>query len=219
MKETEYHKINTIFRRDLESNFKRLLLGEFSLPEFEYLQNNNWIFTEKVDGTNIRIEFNSNITKDSTLHTNIYGKTEDSQIPKLLLDTIIDLYRLRLPKFFDVFVPDSSVTLYFEGYGSKIQKGGGKYRTDQSIVLFDINIDGWWLHRKNVDDVAKDLEFDTVPIVGKGTLNDMIKLVEGGFKSNWGDFIAEGIVARPEIELKTRSGDRIITKLKYKDFH
>ena len=50
----EYHKIQTIFKRDPENKFKTLIYGEFSLPEFEYLKNNTWIFTEKVDGTNIR---------------------------------------------------------------------------------------------------------------------------------------------------------------------
>ena len=39
-----------------------------------------------------------------------------------------------------------------------------------------------------------------------------------GFSSQWGDFIAEGIVARPKVEMKTRRGDRIITKIKYRDF-
>lgn len=39
-----------------------------------------------------------------------------------------------------------------------------------------------------------------------------------GFKSTWGDFQAEGIVARPSVELKNRAGERIITKIKCKDF-
>jgi hypothetical protein len=39
-----------------------------------------------------------------------------------------------------------------------------------------------------------------------------------GVKSWWGDFDAEGIVARPQVELFTRAGHRIITKLKCKDF-
>ena len=46
----------------------------------------------------------------------------------------------------------------------------------------------------------------------------MINLVRSGFNSKWGEFKAEGIVARPETELKRRNGQRIITKLKYKDF-
>jgi len=39
-----------------------------------------------------------------------------------------------------------------------------------------------------------------------------------GFMSAWGEFKAEGIVARPSIELIARNGKRIITKIKHKDF-
>lgn len=46
----------------------------------------------------------------------------------------------------------------------------------------------------------------------------MIGITREGFTSTWGDFIAEGIVARPEVELFDRMGQRIITKIKYNDF-
>ena len=51
----EYHKIQTVFKRDPSTNHKTLLMDDYSLPEFEYLKNNHWIFTEKIDGTNIRV--------------------------------------------------------------------------------------------------------------------------------------------------------------------
>ena len=43
-------------------------------------------------------------------------------------------------------------------------------------------------------------------------------MTKKGFKSQWGDFKAEGIVARPNTELVGRDGKRIITKIKQKDF-
>lgn len=46
----------------------------------------------------------------------------------------------------------------------------------------------------------------------------MVDMVRRGFMSQWGEFIAEGIVARPKVELQTKAGSRIITKVKYKDF-
>ena len=48
----EYHKIQTVFKRDPETNHRTLLEGQYSMPEFEYLANNQWVFTEKIDGTN-----------------------------------------------------------------------------------------------------------------------------------------------------------------------
>ena len=46
----------------------------------------------------------------------------------------------------------------------------------------------------------------------------MVENVKKGFISKWGDFQAEGIVARPQVELKARNGKRVITKIKNKDF-
>ena len=53
----QYHKIQTVFKRNPVTNFKTLLNNYFSLPEFEYLASNQWRFDEKIDGTNIRVIF------------------------------------------------------------------------------------------------------------------------------------------------------------------
>jgi hypothetical protein len=108
--------------------------------------------------------------------------------------------------------------LYGEGYGAKIQKIGGLYRPDQDFVLFDVRIGEWWLQRADVEDIAQKLELDIVPIIGEGTLHDAVAVAKEGFNSTWGNFQAEGIVARPKVELKTRNGQRIITKIKCCDF-
>lgn len=206
----QYHKIQTIFKRDLENNNKTLLDGEYSLPEFDYLKDNQWVFTEKVDGTNIRI-----IYDDKGLV--FRGKADTSQIPIKLLNRLNDIF-LPLNSKFDEISNKSQVCLYGEGYGAKIQKGGGNYRSDQDFVIFDIKVGDFWLLREDVEDIAKKLGLDIVPIIGEGTIVEMIELAKRGFKSMWGDFKAEGIVARPKVELKTRNDDRVITKIKFKDF-
>jgi len=204
-----YHKIQTIFKRDPNNKYKTLLLGEYSLPEFEYLANNEWTFTEKVDGTNIRIVF------DGTSIT-FGGKTDRAQIPALLVTRLNEVFLPQLDLFKEKF-PDG-VCLYGEGYGAKIQKGGGNYRQNQDFVLFDVKIGDWWLQRNDVHQIALELGIDVVPVIGKGTLLEAVERVKGGFNSTWGDFQAEGIVARPTVELQTRAGNRIITKIKCKDF-
>ena len=210
----KYHKISTVFKRDPENNFKTLLFGEFATPELEYLQDNMWVFTEKVDGTNIRVQYDY----DGEVH--FRGKSDNAQIPAFLIDKLQSMFDSDSMK--TMFSGDKlnglTACLYGEGYGAKIQKGGGNYRQDQSFVLFDIKIGEWWLKREDVEDIGNKLNIDVVPIIGIGTLHRMIRMAQEGFKSTWGDFLAEGIVARPKIELKTRSGQRIITKIKYKDF-
>ena len=209
----EYHKIQTVFKRDSATNYRTLLRGDYSEPEFEYLADNIWEFTEKVDGTNIRISI-----KDQRLR--VQGRTDNAQIPTFLLDTLMDLFDLDL--LADVFDYENivdSVCLYGEGYGAKIQKGGGNYKSDgTSFVLFDVRVGNWWLKREDIEFIAEQLKIDVVPIIGRGTISDMVKLAESGIISEWGDFVAEGIVARPIVDLAARSGRRIITKVKTKDF-
>lgn len=205
----EYHKIDTVYKRDPETKFKTLLMGDYSQEAFGYLANNIWVFTEKVDGTNIRV-----MVKDGTV--TFGGKTDDAQIPAFLVKKLEDRFLPQKAALLDAF-PDGGC-LYGEGYGAKIQKGGGNYRPDQDFVLFDVKVGEWWLERESVVDVAVKFGLDFVPIIGMGSLHDMLWIAERGFNSQWGPFTAEGIVARPCIELTARSGARIITKIKHKDF-
>jgi len=201
----EYHKIQTVFKRDPETKHKSLLMGQYTLPEFEYLKDNKWIFTEKVDGTNIRVYF-----KDGKV--TFGGRTDQAQIPATLFTRLNEVFT---PDKFEGF---KDVCLYGEGYGAKIQKGGGNYRADQDFVLFDIKIGEYWLQRPDLEGIADKLGIDIVPILGEGTLIDMVEWAKEGLRSTWGPFEAEGYVARPATELKARNGQRIITKIKCRDF-
>lgn len=205
----EYHKIDTVFKRDPNTKFKTLLFGDYSQDAFGYLANNEWVFTEKVDGTNIRVMIGSNGIAFG-------GKTDEAQIPAKLVEALQAKFLPQQAALIEAF-PDGGC-LYGEGYGEKIQKAGGNYRPDQDFVLFDVKVGDWWLQRSAVEEVAQKFALDVVPIIGRGTIADMIAMAREGFNSTWGAFAAEGIVARPAVELKTRNGGRIITKIKHKDF-
>jgi ATP-dependent RNA circularization protein (DNA/RNA ligase family) len=206
----EYHKIQTIFKRDMATKQKTILEGQWTLPEFEFLAENTWVFTEKVDGTNIRVMFDgSRIT--------FGGKTDNAQIPARLGTRLNETFLPLVETFLAAFNSES-VCLYGEGYGAKIQKGGCNYRQDQDFVLFDVKVGEWWLQRADVEDVSEKLGLSIVPIIGEGTLHDAVLAAKNGILSTWGDFQAEGIVARPKVELKCRNGKRIITKIKCRDF-
>jgi ATP-dependent RNA circularization protein (DNA/RNA ligase family) len=215
----EYHKIDTVYLRDPKTKFKKLLMGQYANPVFEFLANCQWVFTEKVDGTNIRIMIPGYQEDGKQYGINFGGKTDNAQIPATLVRRLEELFhndeiRAKLAEMF----PEGNVCLYGEGYGAKIQKVGRCYRPDQDFVLFDVRVGDWWLERHNVEDIANKLGLDVVPIIGPGTLNQMVEQTAAGFQSIWGDFIAEGIVARPQCEMLTRNGKRIITKIKHSDF-
>lgn len=207
-----YHKINTVFKRTENG---KIMQGIYSIPELEYLKLNDWYFTEKVDGINIRIIINGESEVD------IRGRTDKADLNKnwvaaleieanKISEKVNDLFEEAINKK----VP---ICFYGESYGSNILRGK-KYREDCGFVLFDIKIGNTWQPRNVLEDAAKYIGLDVVPIISAGTLIDGISLVRTGFNSTWGDFIAEGVVAKPMVELNTRQGKRIITKIKHKDF-
>lgn len=204
----EYHKIKTVFKRDPDTNNKTLLEGQYSLPEFEYLKDNTWVFTEKIDGTNIRIKWEGGLLSYG-------GKTDNAQIPTFLYDKLNQIFS---PPLFELDFPDTDVCFYGEGYGAKIQKGGGYIPDGVDFILFDVRVGDWWLKRKDVEEIAEKHGLRLVPLWAEGTLRDAIEIVRGGSLSLIGKCKAEGLVMRPKTELQTRSGHRIITKIKHKDF-
>ena len=206
----EYQKIHTIFKRESQKPC-RIIEGQFSLPEFEYLKNNQWQWTEKVDGTNIRVYWDCD---KKTVR--IAGRTDNAQIPTFLHDKLQQIFSLQ--KFSELY-PETSMILYGEGYGAKIQKGGGNYISNGvDFVLFDIRINSWWLERDNIEEIANILGIRVVPVVETGKLFDAVEIVRKGEKSQWGNFFAEGLVGRTTPMLFRRNGEMIITKIKHKDF-
>lgn len=204
-----YHKIKTVLSRDPDNNYKTLLDNVWAKSEFEYLQDNGWVFTEKIDGTNVRIHWDGQQVEYS-------GRTDRAQMPTKLIQVLMNT--VAAEQIGDVFEDSTDVTLYGEGFGAGIQKGGGNYRPDQGFILFDVLICGMWLERENVEAIASSLGVSVVAEVGTGSLRDAIEIAQHGFNSTFGDFPAEGLVMRPRIELTNRRGERVIGKIKTKDF-
>jgi len=222
-----YHKIHSIYKRDPKTDYKTFLEGNVSRPEFEYLFYNQWLFTEKIDGTNIRVIIGGDTPeeKERTGHLTIEfkGKTDKAQTPIFLLEKLKEIFTLKkLSKMYEIFKfpPEGgSVCLYGEGYGARINKGGKYIPDGVDFILFDIKIGDWWLKREDVSDIADKLNIKTVPLIKVGTLQTAIDMIKSGtLKSTFGDFLVEGLVGRPCIELQDRAGRRIITKIKHRDY-
>ena len=212
---SEYHKINSLYKRNKITN--HLIPGDWSIPEFEYLAESRWEFTEKVDGTNIRVmytPYNAPLLPPISFG----GRTDSAQLPAQLLTRLEARFMTEkaLEKFAANF--NEPVVFYGEGYGAKIQKVGSKYLSYQDFVLFDVKVGKWWLKRRDVEVIADTFGLSIVPIYGYGTLYDAEKLVVNGIKSFWGDFEAEGIIAKTNIGLLNRAGHRIIAKIKGVDY-
>lgn len=206
----KYHKIQTIFKRDTEGT-KKLIPGDFVDPIVEYLKDNEWIFTEKIDGTNIRVIWDGH-------NVSFKGRNENSSIPIPLMDKLQSLFGTpEDEQLFEQIFGDSSVIFYGEGYGSGIQTGGS-YRKDVSFILFDIMINNVFLLRKDCEDIAKTFNIDIVPIILNGTIDQAIEFIKEKPNSTIGTAKMEGIVGRPSVELQSRFSKRVIVKIKVCDF-
>ena len=205
-----YEKIETVFCRDTDGT-KLLILNDFRNPTIEYLKDNVWAFTEKIDGTNIRVHWDGHKVEFG-------GRTDKAHIPAHLLDKLNELFRTtEAEELFEQTWGDKDVILFGEGYGPKIQNGGA-YRDDVSFILFDVLIGDNYQEREWVEKTAQMFGIDVVPIVLVGSIEDGVNYVMSHPKSTMGTSMMEGVVGRPMVELRDRRGERVIVKIKWDDF-
>lgn len=208
----EYHKIETVYERS--EGTKKLIEGQFRNKTVEYLADNEWIFTEKIDGTNISVVWDGHKVE-------FHGRTERADIPKHLLAKLEELFGGETnEEMFEQTFGEKNVILYGEGYGAKIQKDGALYRSDVSFILFDVYFpaSGIWLERENIESVANAFGIDVVPIVLKGTIKEAVEYVKAKPKSFIGTADMEGVVGVPAVRLFDGQKNRIIVKVKVRDF-
>ncbi len=228
-----YHKIENVWSRSPDSNL--LIPESWRTEAFSYLCDLDWEATEKVDGTNVRICYHdkgldAHYSGDACAEQCWWtGKTDRAQLPGRLRLALEALFpeQTKHEQFRSAFYRSDpanagdplEVCLYGEGYGPGIQKAGTLYGPEVRVVIFDVWVNGIWLQRADAVDVCNRLGLAYVPIIALAPLPELIDIVREGFDSFFSNCLkAEGVVARPLIELKDRRGNRIITKIKTRDF-
>lgn len=211
------------------------ITGEYACPEFKNI--NNFLVTEKIDGTNIRIickKYYLEPSKQGNIRWTIdfKGRTDAAILPPKLLKYLEEHFTAE--RIENTFKDAEEVTLFGEGFGEKIQSGG-YYSKDQRFCLFDVYInEKWWMEYDTVMDIACQLEIPYAPIImpkgnhSKLWKEDQIIAYVKGSKdcpsSPLSQFAkvsqhqAEGVVARAYPMMLFRHGTPIKFKLKHKDF-
>lgn len=179
---------------------------DWTMPELEYLADIPFIWTEKIDGTNLRVIF------DSAGDFEIRGRTDKAQLHPDLIRNVTAMFQN---------VEASNLIFFGEGYGAGIQKIGANYRPDKSFIGFD-------LYNTEKDffypfELTKELyghhKIDFVPeFLPKYSIYEMMQFLAGEPKSYFGDFEPEGYVGQPLVPLYTQYGERIKIKMKVRDF-
>lgn len=192
----------------------KLDIGNWLRPEFGLLASTNWEWTEKVNGTNVCVIWNG-------YNVRFGGRGNDAQMPLRLVDTLKEMFPEEL---MEQQFGKSPAVLYGEGHGPNVADGSGVYGKDVGFSLFDVfardaqkQFD-WWLLRDNMEKVAQGLGIGIVPVVFHEPVSVAIRVVSGGLESQWGSFPAEGLVGKPPLGILGRDGDRLMMKIKTKDF-
>lgn len=237
----EYPKTENVFTRNPDTH----LLNDGELRDPAHAQIGEWLITEKVDGTNIRILIRlKNAPKDNDILMNVEvrGRSDRANLPKDLEANILKIIEENHTRVFewvyDLVQGDENITvcLYGEGYGAGIQKVGGRYRSDKSVRLFDVttthveawpdgNADGptWWRDWNTVLAAAEATGLKTVPVLGVMPLDEAVEntrfpFVSEAAREDGGDAMAEGVVARTDPYLYNHRGHRVLVKIKTHDF-
>lgn len=206
----EYNKIETVYERDVNGT-KKLIEGKYRNEAVEFLANNKWAFTEKIDGTNIRIHWDGH-------KITFGGRTERAQIPSHLVNKLSEIFlNVETEELFEQKFGEREVILFGEGYGVKIQNGGA-YRSDVGFILFDVMIGDNYQSRESVEDIARCFNLEIVPIIMYGSIQEAVDFVKTKPNSTIGVAKMEGLVGRPAVEMRDRCGNRIIVKIKVCDF-
>jgi len=204
----EYQKIESIYKFDM--TIKRFI-KEYYNPIVEYLENNKWIGTEKIDGTNIRIYWNGK-------RFEFGGRTDDAEIPKAITKLLNEKFNYDMELVFEQKFGNKEVYLFCEGYGGKIQNG--TYDCDESLIGFDIMIENIYLDKEVSKQLFKELEIGFVKQMDFNNLSEAIQFVRDNEKSlEHNNCNLEGLVCYPTKRIYDHQGNRIIIKIKRKDLN
>lgn len=215
-----YQKIETLYDRDQKT---RLIIdGTSKINNYFDTDSdriNNFLLTEKVDGTNICIGYK--IGKTGEGYITINGRNHESQIHPKLIGYIND--RMTYGMMRKLFYSEETF-IYGEAYGKLINPECG-YNCDLEFLVFDILNCNKWLTRSEVVVASSVLNMNSVPEIKDGVILGT-DLVRNGFKSlipGEENVWAEGIIIKHkgnayDKNLYDENGDRRIYKLKTSDF-
>jgi len=209
----EYPKIDNLFKRNPDKK-SEIMVGRYTRPEFTLIS--AWDVTEKVDGTNIRIEF----TKNGDF--SVRGRSDNAQFSQSAYAYLEEIAAGVLDNVLTVIEEFGidSLTVYGELYGPKIQRGGN-YSSTLGFRSFDMLVnDKVWLAPDDVRRNAERFGLDSVPSMGVMFTQDIVDMVSAGFVSTFAvnrEYMAEGVIAKPLYNLYDQRGERVVFKLKTKD--
>ena len=200
-----YPKMENLLKRDLAIPKMGYTAEHFRSKFMLQLQYAKcWWAVEKLDGMNMRVCFSRE--KDRFC---FWGRTEKAQLPPQLVESMDELFNGRIrehPDFEEAAWLVDGTTLFGEGVGPGIQKGGSDYGSVKHFVLFDI-YNTRWLDWADVKAFANHWSIPVAPDYGLDDIRSAFYLIsltpssKYAIKSTGTRRPAEGVILRPEHEM------------------
>lgn len=225
-----FPSIETIYKRD--STTKKLIIGE--VRDETWMCVNQWVITEKVDGTNTSFVYHFDSGGKPPPAVEVRGRTANTQWQPSVLAMLQTL--APSPEQVQEVIkprPETTVMIYGETYGAGIQKHGGLYRADKSFIGFDVRFvnvaegQDIWLDPSHAKGVVEALGLRFVPTLAVITwldvpcsYDDLTALTGYSEVAQVGAgnlIVPEGIVARSMKTLYDNRGNRMMWKLTFRD--
>ena len=259
--ENTYQKINTLYNRDAKNvimPYEDFVEPEFNyLRGVKWRAEIKIDGTNMCIDVSKHPILNGTIVNGVYFEVEYKGKTDNAQIPPKMLKFMQDhfpedkvLVALGLEKqisldnwvehkwtFDDGVTPNYDAipdmyTIYGEGYGCGIQKGGNYIKDGVDFRVFDVKVyckyhkgnmqvDEIYLNTEGRDFIANSLGANIVPFYGYLTIDEAVEVVRKGIVTGmWANptLVEEGLVLRTDCGLLNRQGKRLIVKIKTEDF-
>lgn len=234
-----YSKIIAPFERE-NAKSKYVTEGKWSKPEFKMLQDIKWSWTQKIDGTNVRVFWNGDKVE-------IFGHTDKTQFNERTMTWLKNTFCTpEAETVFEDLYGENPVNVFGEFVSKDTNQNYGY--PNGAFFVFDVQSETskcFW-GRDAVKTVAERFNVFAVQELLVGSIREAVKFVKiankvwnkefinsgavYGFDASdephiyyvenpLGKYPLEGLVGRPYFEeLRNNKGERVITKVKCKDF-
>ncbi len=218
-----YGKIPALYKRDSDSPKQVIpVVKDMYIAQLDHAYA-LWQLSEKIDGTNVRIIWDG-------YEVRFAGRKSDQLQPNV--QSAIEEQHPHLEAMFEQVFDGQEVTVYGEGFGPGVNKGG-KYGDRIRFRGFDVVIGGSELNPADAYDVIRQLGLSPVKVYPMAEpypsrlFRMMQDIVAGSSQyhymhsaylhSEFGDFYPEGYVMRPRVNLYKKNGSAIKVKLTFRD--
>ena len=224
-----YGKTYGPFKRDTKTG--AVIHGKWTHPVFDYLKDARWRFTEKLDGTNMRLIYTPPLMSHSEMGSfkhmgscvSLKGRSDAADVHGTLAEWAKDITAKRFETALHelAFYAAEPVCIYGEGIGEGIQKGGTNYGPTH-FRAFAVKSRGvFWEPRYAEALIRHKLGIPMAPVILEATLLEGIEYMKKGFRTcitGEEQGYAEGLIGVPTVPLTTPQLDRIVVKIKACDF-